>query len=226
MDAILENGWNVVSLPERLTGKEALNFSALVTKGMKDGQLRWMADAARLRVIDSFAIGILVRILRDLRALAGELCIRDLAGSALEIFKRSGLNDLFLVKSGLVTYAPKGALSTEETEDFRAETMGEIGVFVFLGAMDTQKKIRNFKSKALLIMADRKRILLDMEKLKGFTGAFAEEVLTISRLLRFSDGEIRICRPNQTASRLLKSYSIDGIIQVFLDREIALEDWK
>ncbi len=223
MQTTIENGWNVVVLPEKLTAKEALEFSKLIESGIPQRLHRWLADASRLRVIDSFAIGILVRILRDLRSSGGEFCIRDLYGSALEIFKRSGLTDLFLVKSGIITYAPKGALSIEDMPDFQMEKLGETIAFTFFGSMDSQAKVRNFKSKALLAMAECKHVLLDFGSLKSFTGAFAEEVLTISRLLRYSDGEIRICNVDSITGHLLKSYSIDGVIGVYDDRKAALQ---
>lgn len=219
----IENGWNVVVLPEKLTAREALEFSKMIETAIGKGAHRWLADAAELRVIDSFAIGILVRILRDLRASGGEFCIRDLLGSALEIFKRSGLTDLFLVKSGAITYAPKGALTTQDMPDFQMEKFGDAVVFSFFGSMDTQAKIGNFKSNALLAMAECKHLLLDFGTLKSFNAAFAQEVLTVSRLLRFSDGEIRICNTNETTDRLLKSYSIDGVIKIYDDRDAALQ---
>jgi anti-anti-sigma factor len=95
MDIRQEGDVWVVTLPAQFTENEVREFRKVVYDLAERGRTTIVADASKMFFFDSAAIGTLVHVLRHLKAVGGNLRLRNLHGEPLEVFKDNELGIMF-----------------------------------------------------------------------------------------------------------------------------------
>jgi anti-anti-sigma factor len=185
-----------------------------------------IVDASKLVLIDSYAIGHLVQLKKNVEERGGSIRIRGLHGDVLDLFRDTGLAALFEEAPGA---AGAGEKTAERTDDLRmtvvTETVRDIKVFHFSGVIDGLVAVRSFKEKVLATLCETRKVLLDFTELTFFDSDAIAEIVGIYKILRTSGGEMRISNAKNLVDSLLESTSLEAIVPCFHSTREALENW-
>jgi anti-anti-sigma factor len=218
----------VIELPGSLAHKQAQEFLEVMEKEIEKGFSTIIADATRLEFIDSYAIGLLVKLLKQLQARGGYLALRGLAGETREFFQDTGLLDILPEALDHDVLGAQGVLG-EAVDDLemkiKSEIVRDISVFHFSGVINSSNAVRIFKEQVLISLWERKKVLLDFCELTFFDSSTIAELINIYKLLNASGGEMRISNTANLVDNLLESTSVESIIPCFPSVEEALDAW-
>ncbi|MCX7726263.1 MAG: STAS domain-containing protein, partial [Chitinispirillaceae bacterium] len=110
--------------------------------------------------------------------------------------------------------------------DISKEIVNDVCIFNMSGTMSHPVGSIYFKQTFLLVLADYKKILLDMEELSFIDSMSLSTILSLNRLLTNTGGSMRICRTNSIIKEIFNLLRIETIIPMFSTRQEALAKWE
>lgn len=223
-----EGGTLVVMLPEDLTSKESEGLKQLFREQLRKETLNFVLDASGLSFVDSVGIGTLVKLLKESRAVGGDLVVRNLKGHPYKVFKQARLDWVITVQSGSETFMAKQDLFPRiemPVLELRYEPSGDVGIFHLSGMMCYPHGVRKFKEDVLVALADKRKILLDFEGLKFLDIPSINEIFNIYFILRSSEGDLRFARAEGLTRDILRNFGVPSWINEYETLEKALARW-
>ncbi len=225
-----ENGSQVVCLPRMLTHVEAKELMEFVKTRLTAGDRKLVVDATETEFIDSSGVGQLVTLLKATLDKGGELSLRGLHGAPLDLFEMIGLTQFFpTVDENNTEEASQELFSTVDDLEMNLtyEAVNDVAVFHFSGILNSHAAVQRFKEQALLAMRDKKKILLDFADLTYFDDKIAaDEIANINKLLKTSDGEMRISNAGNLVESLHVLTGEDDRVATYNSVEDALQGWQ
>jgi len=219
----------MIELPTSLSGASVKDFARLVRPELDSGKLQNVViDFASTDFIDSFGIGTLVSLAKDLRERKGSLVVRNLSGDIKELFEDTGLDGILSVDSsqagspGLDIFSSSVDIKLDVQED----TAGDAKILRLSGVMNHPGGSNLFRTRFLLALAGFKKILIDLEDLTFFDSMSVGAVLNMNKLAKETGGSLRIASANYIVRDLFATLSIDKIIDFFDTRDEALAKWE
>lgn len=230
MVAMQKNNSEAITIPlsESFTQKEAKKVIVTIEQKMKEGNSQFELDASELEFIDSSGIGSLVKILGKVRSAKGDICLLNICASIENLFKQTGLDSIFTIKkSQKIEKAREDLFSTsvDIKVEIIYESVRDIGVLHLVGLMNNRADSLKLKHQILLALEDKKKILLDLERLTYFDSIAAGEFVNIYRLLSSLEAELRICGANELVKELLNTIQMQSFVTLFPTMDEALENW-
>lgn len=223
--------WTTVELPAEITGRDNDATRALLG-GLVQKGTHIVADAAKLKFIDSTGIGLMVQFLREAKAKGGDLRFRDLRGQPFKLFRQARLDWVFTIESGEDSIESKQDIFgsfENQSEKYNLEltynAVGEVGVFHLTGLLCLPEGGQKLKEHLLLALAGKNKLLLDLRNLEYLDLRAAEEILNTYFILKTSGGEIGICGAQGLAMAILKKAGVDSLVPFFATVQEAVESW-
>ncbi len=213
----------ILSLPARFAGQEPKNATALVRDELDEGRIHHLeVDFEETIFIDSFGIGCIVSIAKQLQENGGTLSAINLHGEIKELFEDTGLDQLLTIEETAPGPRPT---SVDIKLDLSEETTDGIYILSLGGIMNHPAGSDRFREHFLLALAEHKKILVDLSELTFFDSMSIGVMLNMSKLAKETGVDIRLCGANMIVSDLFATLSVDKVINSFPTREEALENW-
>lgn len=224
-----EGDVGTIHLPVRCEGRVSKELYGL----LQDEQAREISelviDFSETALVDSSTIGMLVTIDKEVKSRKVILTLKNLSDEITELFADTGLDMLFNIANNDGVNEASYDLF-EESIDIRLEVETEINddicIFHMNGVMNHPVGSRYFKQQFLLAIAEYKKILLDFGDLTFFDSLSVSVVLSMHKLLKETDGNLRFCNTNYIVNDLFTTLNINQIIPMYDTIEGALADWK
>jgi anti-anti-sigma factor len=218
----------IVSLQYQFTPENSKELVGIVEQEAANEGSTVVLDAVDLNFIDSRGIGSLVACVKKLQKKKGSLRMRNLNGAPLELFQDTGLNKIIPLEG-----SEAAAAEDEETADTSElhmkldyETTGEVGIFHFSGILNSEAAIYKFKEQAIMAMASKRKILINFSDITYFdTALAAREICNICKLLKTSNGEIRLSNTKNLLENVLELTDDKLAISSFSTPDEALKNW-
>lgn len=186
-------------------------------------------DFSDTQFIDSSAIGSLISIAKEANQEDTTLILRGLNEEIMQLFDYTGLDHIFTIERKTILEVGEKEFFKEPNDvmlDIRKEIIDDICIFNMSGTMSHPVGARYFKQIFLFVLADYKKILLDMEELSFIDSMSLSTILSLNRLLINTDGSMRICRTNSIIEEIFHLLKIETIIPMFSSRKEALSNWE
>ncbi len=185
-------------------------------------------DFSNTSFIDSAGIGVLVSLVKELRAHKTELVLCCLSDEIAELFAETGVDAIFTIETA--NGVQRGAADIfEPAIDIKlgvtTSIADDVCIMKLTGVMNHPAGSRLFKQRTLLVMAQARKICIDLSELTFFDSMSVGALLAMSKLLGGTGGALRLCCPNYIVKDLFVTLSIDAIIPVYDTRDKALADW-
>ena len=213
-----EGEWEVFKLPRNFTQAYSIEMYSAIKEHISKGNTKFIADASNLSLLDTSAVGLLVKSLKQVQAVKGTLLIRNLHDYPLELLKETDIYELFSAENNT------SSIAGHPLSDFKTnfELFGNTGVFHLSGAMTYPKGVKYFKKQILLAMSNNKEFVLDFKDLISFDSPAIGELVRINTLLKQTGGSLRICNTKGVIKEFLENLDISRIIPVYKDIKEAL----
>lgn len=226
MISFKQDGYIVLALPESLDRHNAAPLTELIEGNLAKGNLRYIADAAKLTYIDSFGISVLLRESKRVQASGGEMRIRNLTGQPLDLVWLTG-TDGFLVLEGSPDSSDKMA-NRSVGSDFKVlrSVDSSVEILAFQGTMCFPIATKVLQKEFEALLTQSHKVLLDFSNLNYLDSVSMSELLSFNHKLRRLGGTLRICCPNNIVKDILDAQNLRVIIPIQGTREEALRDLK
>lgn len=212
----------IVKVPHRFTGKAVKEVVDQVHHAVAGGARRLTFDFANAETIDSFGIGQLITLAKELKEKGAHLTLCNLNDEIFQLFMDTGLDQVFAIEGVKQEVIDLFETSVDIRLEIDFEETGDICVFKMNGVMDHVGGSRFFKQKFLLTLARFRKIVLDFTDLTFFDSLSISVLLDMHKLLKETGGALRICGANYIIEDLFATLNINAVIPVFPDREQAL----
>lgn len=229
MNVSNENNQKTISLPITLIAtREIEALKAQFENDMADGHTQFIIDASNLGFINYSALGLLVGMLKKAKEKGGDLWIRNLHGWPLHLFEESGLKSVFTLELKKDIFQAReelmAGLDIPETK-LEYETIDDIGVFHLSGEIRNTDAMKRLKQEILIILLEKRKFILDFEKLLFMPSLAIDEIIRIHRMLKISGAQMRFCNPNGIVKELLTDLNLNVIIPIYPSLNEALSNW-
>ncbi len=101
--------------------------------------------------------------------------------------------------------------------------VGDVSVVEIMGNLDSQTSPDAQTQIAQLIKTGSSKILVNFEKLVYISSNGLRVLASAARQLKMSEGQLRICGPNDVIQEVFKISGLDTILNVFANETEALE---
>ena len=209
-----------IKVPRSFSGAAVKETVAGVHQALRDGAGMLTFDFSGAETIDSFGIGQLVALAKDLKEKKIHLRLSHLNDDMFQFFIDTGLDQIFAIEGVKQDMIDLFESSVDIRLDITVEEAGDACIFNLSGVMDHVGGTRFFRQKVLLSLAKYRKIVLNLSELTFF------DSLSVSVLLKETGGELRICCPNYIIEDLFATLNINAVIPVYHTQEEALADWK
>ena len=226
MISFMQDGCLVLALPESLDRHNASRLTELIEDNLAKGNLRYIADAAKLNYIDSFGTSVLLRESKRMQTTGGEMRVRNLTGQPLDLVRLTGTDGFLTIETAgnssdkMNVRSPGGDFKVLRTTEESVELVGLSGTLCFPVATKTLQK----EFEALLTQG--RRVLLDFAHLNYLDSVSVSDLLSFNHKLRRLGGALRICCPNRIVKDILEAQNLRVIIPIHATRSAGLADWK
>jgi anti-sigma B factor antagonist len=211
-----------VKVPSRFSGKAVKDIVAQVHHALADGHPQMVFDFINVEAIDSFGIGQLITLAKELKEKGARLSLCNLNDEIFQLFKDTGLDQVFAIEGVKQDMIDLFESSIDVRLDIALEEIKDVCIFKMGGVMDHVGGSRFFKQKFLLSLAKYRKIILDFIDLTFFDSLSVGVLLDMHKLLRETGGQMRICGANYIIEDLFSTLNINAVIPIYPDREQAL----
>ncbi|MCL2219077.1 MAG: STAS domain-containing protein [Chitinispirillia bacterium] len=226
MAEISNDGTCTVKMPERFSSETPRKFIDELRE-MPNSDCRCVVlDMSATSSLDSFGIGVLVYLYKELTAKSKALVLRRPHRNIYNLLMETGIDRLFDVElSSGVKKADADLNELNVQLQMDADMAGNVCVISLKGVMNYPVGSMTFKKNMFLTLASGNKVLLDFSQLAFFDSLSVGAILRLSRLMTESGGSMRICRANPIVKNVFESLGVDAIIPFFDTREEALDKW-
>ena len=212
----------IVKVPHRFSGKAVKDIVAQVHHAVADNHRQITFDFMNAEAIDSFGIGQLIQLAKELKDKGAHLTLCNLNDEIFQLFTDTGLDQVFAIEGVKQEVIDLFESSIDVRLEIAFEEIQDICIFKMSGVMDHVAGSRFFKQKFLLSMAKFRKILLDFMDLTFFDSLSVGVLLDMHKLLKETGGQMRICGANYIIEDLFNTLNINTVIPIYPDREQAL----
>lgn len=212
----------IVKVPHRFSGKAVKDVVNQVHHVVADGHARMTFDFTNVEAIDSFGIGQLITLAKELKEKGVHLTLCNLNDEIFQLFRDTGLDQVFAIEGVKQDVIDLFESSIDVRLEIAFEEIDDICIFKMSGVMDHVGGSRFFKQKFLLSLAKFRKIVLDFMDLTFFDSLSIGVLLDMHKLLKETGGQMRICGANYIIEDLFATLNINTVIPIFPDREQAL----
>ncbi|MBN2035921.1 MAG: STAS domain-containing protein [Chitinispirillaceae bacterium] len=216
----------VVKVPHRFSGNAVKGVVAQVHEALGQGAPDLVFDFIDATSVDSFGIGQLITLAKELREKKVHMTLRNLNDEMFQLFVDTGLDQVFAIEGVKQEVIDLFESSVEVRLGIEFEDIGDVRVFKVAGVMDNIRGSRFFKQKFLLSLATHRNIVLDFTELTFYDSLSVSVLLDMHKLLKETGGQMRICGLNYIIEDLFNTLNINAIIPIFPTREEALAGWN
>jgi anti-anti-sigma factor len=203
----------VINLPGKFIGCSVDEFCSLFEK-CNEAPLDVIVDFSLTVLIDSTAIGILLRSLKDLQRKSKRLILRNLQSGPLNIFKEASLNSLFDIEGDGFEDQSKISHRVTPHLSIQSKRFAQYAVLYLAGSLSGPESMNFLREQVLLQMAEVKNIVLEIEKVIFVDSMAIAELLTIHSLLTDTGAGLYICNANQHVKDLFEMLNISRMISI------------
>jgi anti-sigma B factor antagonist len=208
--------------PSRFSGKAVKDVVNQVHKAVIDGHAQMTFDFTNVEAIDSFGIGQLITLAKELKEKGAHLTLGNLNDEIFQLFMDTGLDQVFAIEGVKQDVIDLFESSIDVRLEIAFEEIDDICIFKMSGVMDHVGGSRFFKQKFLLSLAKFRKIVLDFMDLTFFDSLSVSVLLDMHKLLKETGGQMRICGANYIIEDLFTTLNINAVIPIYPDREQAL----
>ncbi|MBN1131293.1 MAG: STAS domain-containing protein [Chitinispirillaceae bacterium] len=215
----------IVKVPHRFTGPAVKEAVDQVRQALAGGAGRLVFNFANAEAIDSFGIGQLIMLAKELREKGVHLTLSNLNDDIFQLFTDTGLDQVFSIEGVRQDAIDLFESSVDVRLTIAFEEVGDVCIFKMAGVMDHVGGSRFFKQKFLLSLARFRKFVLDFNDLTLFDSLSVSVLLDMHKLLKETGGQMHICSANYIIEDLFTTLNINAIIPFFPEREQALAGW-
>jgi anti-sigma B factor antagonist len=212
----------VIKMPHRFSGKAVKDVVVQVRKSVAENNKQVTFDFMHVEAIDSFGIGQLISLAKELKDKGAHLSLSNLNDEIFQLFTDTGLDQVFAIEGVNQEIIDLFESSIDVRLEIEFEEIEDICIFRMSGVMDHVGGSRFFKQKFLLSMAKFRKIVLDFMDLTFFDSLSVGVLLDMHKLLKETGGQMRICGANYIIEDLFGTLNINAVIPIYPDREQAL----
>jgi anti-anti-sigma factor len=215
----------IVKVPHRFTGAAVKDVLSQVHQALSSGVGKLVFNFINAEAIDSFGIGQLIILAKELREKGVHLTLKNLNDDIFHLFMDTGLDQVFSIEGVKQDSIDLFESSVDVRLDISFEEVGDVCIFKMSGVMDHVGGSRYFKQKFLLSLARFRKFVLDLSDLTFFDSLSMSVLLDMHKLLKETGGQMRICGANYIIEDLFTTLNINAIIPLFPERDKALAGW-
>jgi anti-sigma B factor antagonist len=212
----------IVKLPFRFSGKAVKDVVDQAHHAVANSHPQITFDFTNVEAIDSFGIGQLITLAKDIKDKDARLSLCNLNEEVFQLFMDTGLDQVFAIEGVKQDVIDLFESSIDVRLDIALEGTEDICIFKMSGVMDHVGGSRFFKQKFLLSLAKYRKIVLDFIDLTFFDSLSVGVLLDMHKLLKETGGQMRICGANYIIEDLFTTLNINAVIPIYPDREQAL----
>lgn len=222
MNSYLQDDKLVVVLPKKLELDNCENLPQFIAEKVGEGYARLVADAKNMEYMDSSGISQLLKCMKNIQHVGGELIIKNLRGQPLEVINQAGLNRILNIE-GTGSGAAEGEAAKHVI--IKEEVLENTHVVSPVGALYYPYSTQEFRDKLRYAVLQGKNLIIDCEELEYMDSHSVNEILQANYKLKNIGCKIRFCCVNEIMMEMLETLNINAIIQIFPTRGEALEDF-
>lgn len=208
------------ALPRRLDFEAMQAIQASLADRINGPAPHISADAIHTEYIDSMAVGILVRILKDVQHAGGTFTIRNLRGDPFVLFEETGLNKLFVSESN----GEQAATDPRKTAGIKVESSENGGVHILTvsGPVSYPRAAFYLKEQILLALAEKHDILIDFLQVDYVDSSSIGEILQMHGMMRKTGAQMVLSGLTGIVRDAFENLSICRLIPCYKNVEQAL----
>jgi anti-anti-sigma factor len=216
----------VIKVPRHFSGEAVKEVVDLVHNALSAGADKLTFDFFNAESVDSFGIGQLVSLAKELKDDGIFLTLSNLNDDLFQLFVDTGLDQIFAIEGVKQSVIDLFESSVDIRLDMTFEEVNDVCIFKMSGIMDNVGGSRFFRQKFLLSLARYRKIHLEMNELTFFDSLSVSALIDMHKLLKETGGSMRICGANYIVEDLFTTLNINAIIPIFDNREGALVGWN
>jgi anti-anti-sigma factor len=215
-----------IKMPRHFSGASAKQIVGSVNETIRGGVQKITFDFSESENIDSFGIGQLVALAKELKESHIPLSLSHLSDDMFQLFIDTGLDQIFSIEGVKQEIIDLFEVSVDTRLDIKFTEAGDVRIFNMGGIMDHVGGTRFFRQKLLLSLATHRKILLDLSELTFFDSLSVSTLLDMHKLLKETGGQMRICGANYLVDDLFTTLNLNAVIPLYRTQEEALAGWK
>jgi anti-anti-sigma factor len=216
----------IVKMPRHFSGEAVREVVGRVNQAFAGGVGKITFDFADAEIVDSFGIGQLVALAKELNERRVRLSLSRLSDDLFQLFIDTGLDQIFAIEGVKQETIDLFETSVDVRLAIAFEDCNDVRVFKLSGVLDHVGGVRLFRQKFLLSLATHRKILIDFTELTFFDSLSVSTLLDMNKLLKQTGGQMRMCGANFLVGDLFGTLNLNAVIPLFSTQEEALDGWK
>ncbi len=209
----------VIKLPERLISNNSREIYKEIKSNLNKGKHHFIIDGINLSFIDSMAIGMLVKTLKEVQKSGGSMVLDNLHGYPENLINETGIGALFKSSDSDIT----DDIETLKNFNISTESINDVCIVNLSGSMTYPDGTKLFKEKILVCMESQKTFVLNMEKLRFLDSSSIGELLHINTLLKQTECILKICGLKGLVKEYFENLSITRLFHIYNSVNDAIE---
>ena len=215
-----------ITMPRHFSGAAVKELVTRVNETLRAGPQKITFDFSEAENIDSFGIGQLIALAKELKEKNARLSLSHLSDDMFQLFLDTGLDQIFSIEGVKQETIDLFEASVDTRLAIAFVEAGDVCIFKMGGIMDHVGGARLFRQKLLLSLATYRKILLDLSELTFFDSLSVSALLDMHQLLKKTGGQMRMCGANFLVEDLFGTLNLNAVIALYPTPEQALAGWK
>ncbi|MFH0921553.1 MAG: STAS domain-containing protein [Fibrobacterota bacterium] len=197
-----------------------------MAKGPEAGHM--VVDLANCTVLNSRGIGAIVNLTNRFSRERRPFILRNVRPQVMQMFDLMNLTPFLIIEEGSVDSGAAGGRHSSIFASLKVdyEVMGDIGVFKFIGAIDSSADSAMFLNIINKIINDGCRMLLDLREVRHIDSLGVGVLVRLVKLMADGKAEVRFFGASPVLKEILQLNNLTSMVPVYETREAALHGWN